>query len=416
MKKLFLLQILLLCIAAPLYFSSCDDSDDGEQVLIPNLDGFYVFGTNTIAASPSEPAARMNPAILDIDKPPNVADEDGVFGKLIYIGANSQIQFVKVLNKEGTIYGAADGGSVDIGLDIDNVPIDDDVVHGTLVADGPKIEVAEEGLYYAFANINTGTFVLMKVKPNMIGDTMPGGWDVASEIPQIKLSRDSAVFEATNLTLKGESGYKYRLNAGWAVYEETGVLTTLTSLGVVDYGVSWGLPTNDIGFYQQNTPHQTTGIFTVHLKYNIATGIWTEKKTKTGNVLIDYTNHEMAIIGTATTGGSWNGDGTGGYGQRKPTKAGTVYTWTWDDVPFLQDNEFIFLQDAHWPPNHLLIAFDGAAVDGNAVTESKIINAKSAPVNGPDANFHVITGGSYDVKLVIDAATEGRTVTITTNP
>lgn len=406
--------MLLLCIAAPLYFSSCSSSDDEPQILVPDADGFYVFGTNTVASEPTQPAARMALALLDESKIPNVADEDGVYGKMMYIGANSTIQFAMVDNKEGTVYGAEDGGAVDNGLDIDNVPIDDNVIHGTLVEDGDPIEVAEEGYYYVFANSNTGIFVLVKLKVNMIGDATPGMWDTGTELPVKSISKDSIVFEKTGLTLKGESGYRYRLNNGWHVFQEPEVLTTLSSLGVVSYGESWPLPANDIGFYLENAPHQTTGIFTVHLKYIYATGEWVEKKTKTGNIVVDYSNHNIGIIGDATDGGTFAGDGTGGYQLKKPTKVGNVYTWTWDDVPFIQDKEFIFLQDATW--GKLLIAYDGAAVGGTAATENKIINAKSPPVNGPNPNFHVITGGTYDVTLVIDASTEGRTVTLTTNP
>jgi len=411
MKKLVALKILLTAVV--LSFSGCDDDDSKPKELLPNLDGLYVYGSNTIAATSVEPAARMDRAILDHGKAPNVENQEGVYGKFLYIGANSTIRFAHVSDEVGTVYGAADGGTVENGLDVGNVPIDDMVIHGELLADGPQIEIAEEGLYYAFVNINTGFFVLSRVEPNMIGDATPGQWASGTEIPVKSLSKDSAVYELTELTLLGASGYRYRFNEGWHFYQEDNVTTTLSSLGVLSYGDSWPLPANDIGFYLDNAPHQQTGIYTVKLKYDAATEEWSEKKTKTGNVLVNYSSHNMAIIGDATTGGSFHGDGTGGYQAHNPVKAGNIYTWTWNDVQLIQDKEFIFLEDATW--GGLQIDFAGAAVGGDAVTSNKIIDATTAPVNGPYHNFYVITGGTYDVTLIINAETEGRTVTITGN-
>lgn len=413
MKKSRLIFSCLLAAAIPLFIASCSDDNDEPKELLPKLEGYYVFGTNTVAESAVEPNARMKRAILDPSKAPNVENQEGVYGKFMYIGANSTIKFAEVIGEVGTVYGAEGGGEVDNGLDVGNVPIDDNVIHGTLIANGDPIKITDEGLYYVFVNANTDFFVIVRVKPNMIGDATPGQWATGTNLPQTKLSKDSAVFEVTGLTLKGATGYRYRFNNGWHFYQEENVTTTLSSLGVLSYGDSWPLPTNDIGFFLDNAPHQTTGIFTVKLKYVAATDEWEEKKTKTGNVLVDYSTYSMSIIGDATEGGSFNGDGTGGYGAKTPSKAGNVYTWTWNDVPMIQDKEFIFLQNATW--GGLQIDFTGAAVSGDAVTGSKIIDATTAPVNGPYHNFHVITAGTYDVTLVINAETEGRTITITNN-
>jgi hypothetical protein len=413
MKRLLLRFLLLTAATSLLFITSCDDDEAAPQELLPKLDGLYIYGSNTIAATSTEPAARMDRAILDHGKAPNVEDQEGVYGKFLYIGANSTIKFVHVVDEVGTVLGAQDGGTVSNGLDVGNVPIDDMVIHGTLEADADEIAVAEEGLYYAFVNINTGFFLISRVEPDMIGDATPGQWATGTDLPLKSVSKDSAVFEITGLTLHGESGYRYRLNEGWHFYQEENVLTTLSSLGVLSYGESWPLPANDIGFFLDNAPHQQNGVYTVKLKYDAATEQWSEKKTRTGNILIDYSSHNMAIIGDATADGSFNGDGTGGYQAHNPVKAGNVYTWTWNDVALIQDKEFIFLEDATW--GGLQIDFAGASVGGDAVTSSKIIDATTAPVNGPYHNFHVMTGGTYDITLVINAETDARTITITTN-
>ena len=410
MKKLLLTQLMLLLFAS-VFFLSCGDDDEGPQILLPELDGFYVYGTNTIAEGPSEPAAKMILAILDKDKLPNIESKAGVFGKFMYIGGNSTVSFVKIVSKVGTTYGATDGGSEDNGLDIDNVPVDDIVVNGTLVENAEPIHVTTEGLYYVFADTNSEKFVFMQIKPSMIGPATPLGWDAGTPLPVKSVSKETTVFEAS-IPLKGADGYRYKLNdKGWHAYQEEGTITTLSSLGVPDYGVAWGTGINDVGIHISNMPNKEPGIYTVTLTYTAATNQWKEVKTKTGNLKIDYTNFNVGIIGDATAAGTFAGDGTGGYELKKPTKAGNVFTWKWDNAALIADKEFIFLQNATW--GGLQIDYLGATVSGNAITNTKIIDATASPVNGAFHNFRVVTGGSYNITLVINADTEVRTVTIT---
>lgn len=406
---------MLMLLIIPVYFYSCSEDDDGEEkILLPKLDGFYVFGTNTIAESPSEPAARMALAVLDHGKLPNVENEDGVYGRFMYIGANSEIRFAEVVDEVGTVYGDVEGGTATLGTDIGNVPVNDMVIHGTLEADEDAIEIEDEGLYYVFVNVNTGFFSITRVKVNMIGDTTPGNWATGTFLDEVSVRTTGTVFEKAGVTLKGESGYRWRFTDGWHFYDESGVTTTLSSLGVFSYGESWPLPANDVGFFLDNAPHQTTGIFTVRIEFDQATGEWTETKTKTGEVLVDYSSVNMAIIGSAITGTCFCGDGTGGFQAHDPVKVGNVYTWTWNDVSLLAAGDFIFLEDATWPPNKLLIDYTGATVNGTAVP-TNVNDATLPPTSGPDHNYHVITAGVYDITLVIDAAANTKTVTINNN-
>lgn len=407
MKQRFIMQIFLL-LTLSVFFVSCDkDEDPGPDVLLPKTDGFYIFGTSTIAEAPTDDNARMARAILDVSKTPNVENLPGVYGKFLYIGADSEIQFAEVSNGTGTVFGATGGGTVTVGTDVGNVPINDMVIHGTLKKNEAAIHVADEGLYYAFVNANTGFFTLAKVKANIIGDATPGHWETGTFLPVKSSTPESTVFEITDLTLMGESGYRYRLNDGWHFYQEENAITTLSSLGVESYGESWPLPENDIGFYLDNAPHQQTGIYTVRLTYTASTGEWTEEKIKTGEVVIDYSNYEMGIIGNAYDGGNFNGDGTA-LGLHVPVKNGNVYTWTWNNAALLADGEFIFLEDGTW--GGLQIDYTGATVNGTAVDSGKIKDATAA---GKEFhNFYVATAGQYDITLVIDAAANTKTVTI----
>jgi hypothetical protein len=414
MKKLWISRLLLLLFVS-LVVVSCgsDDADNGPTVLLPKLDGFYVYGTNTIAAGPSEPASRMVLAILDKSKTPKIESKEGIFGKFMYIGANSTISFAKVEGDKGTIYGADKGGAISNGLTIENVPVDDMVVNGTLVENAEAIKVATEGLYYVFVDTNTGAFVFMPIKPSMIGPATPKGWEAGTKLNLKSTAKDKTVFEAS-IPLKGADGYRYKLNdGGWHAYQKVDQITTLSSLGVPDYGVAWETGVNDVGIQISDMPNKEPGVYTVTLTYTAATNDWEEVKTKTGELPVDYANFSVGILGDATEGGDFNGNGNG-YEIKKPSKSGDVFTWTWDNVAFIQDKEFIFLKDAKWDSG-LQLDYEGATVGGDAITAGDIINAKAAPVNSKFANFHVINAGTYDVKLEINGKTNAKTVTITQN-
>lgn len=250
MKKLFFTQVLLLLVVAMALITSCKDDEvvgPGTQPpLVPNLEGFYVHGTNTIAEDALDENARMSRAVLDPGQGAEVENMEGVYGKFMYIGANSTIQFTEVEGEEATVYGAAGGGTREQGSEVGNVEIDDEVIHGTLEADGPAIEVSEEGLYYLFVNTTDDIFVLSRVEPQMIGDATPGQWAEGTDIPQQSVSVEGAVYEVTGLPLSGESGYRYRFNKGWHTYASPNIVT-LSSLGVEDYGTAWDTGVNDLG-------------------------------------------------------------------------------------------------------------------------------------------------------------------------
>ncbi|HTJ48748.1 MAG TPA: hypothetical protein VL443_04775 [Cyclobacteriaceae bacterium] len=406
MKKLILSNVLLL-LAVSVFLFSCSSSDPGPKVLLPKADGFYIYGTNTVASGPSELTARMALAALDFTKGPKVATLDSVYGKYLYIGAGSKISFANVIDEKGTIYGADGGGAIDSAKDVANSPIKDKVIHGTLKANAEQIAIAEEGLYYAYVNLNTAEFIIMKVRANMIGDATVKQWAGGTDLPQKSSTKDVTVFEGTNILLTKGNGYRYRMNDGWAIYQDDNIIT-YNSLGVHDWGESWAAQVNNLVFEASNIPQSVgSGYYTVTLTYTASTGIWSETKVKTGDV---YSQYSIGIIGDATDGGSFNGDGTGGYEVKLPTKTGSNYTWTWSNVTFIKDKEFVFLQNATW--GKFLVAYDGAAVSGTSIDAGDVIDATADPVNSPYHNFHVINGGAVDVTLTVNADTDAVTVVI----
>jgi hypothetical protein len=418
MKKFFpqLSMLLAALLVLPLFFSSCSDEDPVDPPPPPpNQDGVYVFGTNTIAALATDEGARMALAKLDFKQGKKVESLDGVYGKLMYIGANSTIQFMEVKNKVATTFGALNGGTVAMGTEVGNVPINDEVVHGELLKDGAAIKVAEEGLYYTYLNMLDGTFVVVPVKPQIIGDATELQWSAGTPLNTKSVDKTKAVFEVQNLEMYAEHGYRYRINDGWHVYQDAEIVT-LSSIGVAElWGDAWAKEQNDLGFFIENAPHKQTGIFTVTLTYDAATDTWSETKTKTGEFVADMTDYEMSIFGNAyvTAPGdtaNWVSE-EDGYGLHTPQKSGHVYTWNWQDVDLIEGREFIFLQDGKW--GGILIDYTGATNGGAAIDNGNIVDATT--LGGQYHNYFVVNAGSYDVTLVIDAAANTKTVTFTKN-
>ena len=399
---------MVLLLAIPVYFYACsDDQNTGPKILLPKAEGFFVFGTNTIAEKPTDITARMATAKLDPTKGP--AAVDSVYGKYMYIGANSEIQFALVNKGNGMLIGSSDAKAQN-GLAAAMSVDDNNVIIGTLEENGSPVKISTEGLYYVVADLNKMQLVITPVKAQVVGDALKdGSFTKSIGIPLKSISKEETVFEGP-ITLVFGNGYKYRFNEGWASYY-TADFATFSFLGVESYGAAWEAQRADPGFFNDNIPSFAAGNYIFVMTYTASTtggeGVWTAK------TIADYSDFNVAIIGDATEGGSFNGDGTGGYQAKKPTKSGTVFTWTWNDVPFLEAKQFIFLQNATW--GGLQIDYLGATANGTAISSGNIVNATSDPIKEPYNNYYVVKGGTYDVTLVIDAATSTRTVTINNN-
>ncbi len=416
MKKFLLTQLVILLIV-PAFFYSCEKEEKDPIVLVPKLSGLYVFGTNTVAEVAVDPNAKMAKAVLNPDKSAGDQSREGIYGKLMHIGANSSIQFTYVDTSLMPVsYGAVNGGKIVAGADLGHTDVTDNIIADTLVLDEVPIQITEEGLYYVYVDFNTLAFRIIKVRAEIIGDATILMWTAGTPLPQIFSSVDSTVFEITDLTLKGSAGYKYKFNNGWELYND-GNMATHTHLGVESYADSWATGINNIGYFGDNIPQKEDGRFTIRLKYTASSGEWKETKTKTGIILIDYSAKQMGLFGNAyeTSPGviaNW-GSGSDGYQLHVPVKTGTIYTWTWNNVDLIEGREFIFLENGTW--GGLQLDWEMlTSVEGQAVTEGKIVDATTT--GGQWHNFQVVTGGKYNITLVIDAEAETKTVTIVSTP
>ncbi|WP_207432265.1 hypothetical protein [Sabulibacter ruber] len=409
MFKIQLKQFLLLTLLSFTLFSCFEENEIPDGVpLEPKLEGMYVYGSNTIASAATDPTARMNRAVLDPGKGAKVNNMPGIYGQFMYVGANSTLQFTEAKEGVSTVYGAVGGGTRGVGTSAGHTGFTDEFIYGTLEANAPAIQVTDEGLYYVFVNSNDKTFRMVRVQGNIIGDATPGQWATSTALPMVYTSKDSTVFEAKNIPLKGAAGYRYRIGNGWEVFNDNNIVT-FTNFGVPNYGVAWDTRINNIGYYTDNIPNHDNGMFTVRLKYTAATGAWKETKIRTGDLLINYANTQVGFFGNAYylpsgAEGAWNEP----YEVKLPTLNGNTYTWTWEDVRLIEGREFVILENGTW--GGLMFFYNNnLARTGEAFTSGKISNP------GTNENFLVATGGTYDITLSINGVTDAKTLNIVSN-
>lgn len=405
MKKHYLNQLMLIFLMGIVsVLVACTDDDPKEpDVLIPSTNGVYVFGSNTVAKSALEPAAKMSLATLNPDKSGGAENADGYYGKLIYIGANSTIQISYVDGDVSTTYGAEGGGTITSGLELDFTDIDADIINGDLVADGTPINVADEGLYKLFVDMNTESFRLMKLEPNLIGDATPGNWQTSTALPLKAASATGASFEMSNLGLFGASGYKIRFNKGYELYND-GVIATIDYLGVADYQAAWDAGVNDLVYKDVNLPNRETGLFTYTLAFDAATVGWSETKTKTGDMFKDYSGLQIGWFGNGylVDGAEPANQWADVHMALSPEKTNLIYSWKWT-VDLIKDRSFV-LRD---PEGTVWITWGGAGKTGSSFDNMEFVKEAD-----DKDNYLVVNGGKYDVTFTINAEDDGRTINI----
>jgi hypothetical protein len=403
MLRIYLKGLLLTLLSFSL-FSCFEETEipDGEA-LVPKLEGMYVYGSNTLANEAIHPKARMTRAVLDPGKGAKIDNMPGIYGQFMYIGANSTIQFTEAKEGVNINYGAVGGGTKGSGTSAGNTGFTDEFIYGTLAANAPAIQVTAEGLYYVFVNSIDHTFRMVRVQGNIIGDATPGQWATSTQLPMVHTSRDSTVFEAKNIGLKGAAGYRYRIGNGWEVFNDNNIVT-FTNIGVPSYGVAWDTRISNLGYYKDNIPHHDNGMFTIRLKYDAAKGTWKETKTRTGDLLINYTNTKIGFFGNAYylpsgSEGAWNDP----FEVKLPALNGNSYTWTWNNVRLIEGREFVILENGTWG-GMMFFYNNNMARTGDAFTSGSITNP------GTNENFLVAKDGTYDITLTINGVTDVKTL------
>jgi len=382
----------LLC-AAMFAMTSCskDDDNGGGTVLVE--DGMYVVGTGTPLAALND-NGKMNDGRNEAK---SNALRPGMYEIFMTVKAGSDgFNIVEKAGAVETKYGPANVS--DVVLDGTNDQPAETIQLGTFSANATKFTVPADGLYHIVLDKKQMTIAIIPVKTwGVIGAATPLGWGGQTAIPMKGAFNATAIeFEATAVKMdKGE--FKFRYDNAWKVNISGDTIKVNTNLGGT---MAELIP----GGANINFEGAARGYYTINVKWTLANGI-AISMNKTGDIAqTDYTNINFGIIGNnynkpdgtaANWDVNWSGAGS------LPVKVGSVYTWTYTGVDMIAGG-FKFRQGDNW---------DGKSIGFGAVT---MAGAAAGNFVDDGGNFKCNVAGKYNFVLVIDAATEAYTLTVTT--
>lgn len=403
-----MLNFSFIAIAALLILSSCNKDDGTPPVVIE--DGVYVKGAGT-ALTDYDAKGLMKVTRNEVDQ------VDYAPLKELYVAVkagNEGFNIIEVTGGTPVIYGPG-AGFGNVTNPTNDEPKDAIIQRGPYV-DIQKSEnpftVPHDGLYHVVIDTEAGIVAITAVHWGVIGGATPLGWGGSVVMDESAFDLNKMTFTATDLELRG-GDWKFRYSGGWKVEIDTvsdpQVKVNTNFGGAVDALVPGG----------DNIVNSDPGVYTIEMVWELGKG-HTATATKTAE--LPKTNWEGVVLDAVGTGISSDNanaiadPSSWGWGNKlladgAPAQAGDVYSWTWTKV-VLEANEGFKLrtEDGVAPANGNGAGFDAGleAVD-HANSSSKVSQETSG-------NLSVDTKGTYNIKIVIDAANEdSKVITITEN-
>ena len=386
-------------------FTSCDPQNQqggGGDIDLDNLveDGFYAVGeacpiktVNDANAVLAQMSQGINEELMNNGgKTWEEAKRDGMWEKYIWLEANKEFELILKEGEATTIYGA--------NLEQQELTTDGSPLlgyKGSLVI-GQKMQVTESGLYHIVLDLNkdgaldlTGKeqIIVAPVTWGISGDM--NGWGMTADTtPDIK-SATEIVWTWENQELSKGNKFKFKdAKSSWKiVLDDAGAVKAHTNLGTDSKNGG-----ADIVF-------EESGIFTIKLTYTLAKGeianSYKYELIKTGEPTAkDYSACVLELVGDAvadqegaTPDATWSWGNV--YTMGTPSVSGKIYTWQAVGVQLSAAGGF-------------KVRTEGFAAQGD-------IPAFDLGMDGGNAS--VAADGLYVVTVVVDAATDTKTLTVT---
>ena len=392
---------------AGMMFTSCEKegTNGGNNDLggldIDNLveDGFYAVGDacpiKNVNAS-NAVLAQMSQGIneVDMDQKGKTWDEskrEGMWEKYIWLEANKEFELILKEGEKSTIYGA--------NLEQQELTTDGSPLlgyKGSLVI-GQKMQVTESGLYHIVLDLNkdgaldlTGKeqIIVAPVTWGISGDC--NGWGMTETTPDIKSATEIVwTWENQEFSAGGKFKFKDAKSSWKIVLDDAGAVKAHTNLGT------------DSKNGGADIIVEASAIYTIKLTYTLAKGeiakSYKYELIKTADVTAkDYSACVLELVGDAvvdqegaTPDATWSWGNV--YTMGTPSVSGKVYTWQAVGVQLAAAGGF-------------KVRTEGFAAQGD-------IPAFDLGMNGGNAS--VAADGLYVVTVVVDAATDTKTLTVT---
>lgn len=345
--------------------SGCEEGNDNWTIIKDIQPGTYITGPATIYSAVATSSA-LSPAVLD-----NAPAGTDVIGIYTWLKANQKFTILKVNEKgEQVNYGKGD------------VVASDPFVTTNMSANADGYSVEKDGLYYVVLNNAENQLTVIPAEFGIIGDATPGSWGSHTLLNEVSFNQNQASVE---LTLKGVSLDKKQIKfryKDWGIEIPYGGAKVKfhSNLGNNAESVS---PLN-AAFAEcksggQNFTISTKGVYTVTLKLDLRTGLFTAKAVLTGE---DVTTAElpehMFVTGSPS---AWN--------------------WQWSNAPELvpvhshdgmfwgiyyltANDELKFNSELSWDKG------DNFGIDSNDPKDYGEYNGGSANLKVKNSGYHLV--------------------------
>jgi len=296
MKNLTKLWSLALLLTAAMFMVSCEEDDPIIEVTegLNVADGYY------FVAEGEEPIAEKALLPEKVEGEGNAPTErEGFFGNYVFLEAGDyKIQKVESKEVTSTLGGSLSKVAIEDLVNADEEPFDSYHL-GMLEADGPNVNIANDGFFKISYDETTTELIVMEVKKvSFIG--APSGWsdvemDVISSNPE-----DGFVFEVTDVEIREGDNYKLRINNGWKIIRtneaENGYVAFTNYGGAADALVAGG---SDIAFSEED------GLYTINVELQNDGGAFVEfnKTGEAEEITFDPAEYQFGVIGSANANG-----------------------------------------------------------------------------------------------------------------
>jgi len=294
MKKNFLKFMFFATIVAmgSFTFTSCKTEEPIVEEIV--LDGFYISGEASAFATVTK-LGQMKATTVEND---NNSARVGLNEMYIALEANKAFTITEVSGATKTAYGPGVGFAT-----VEQVAANDEMgasIQKGKYAAGGTFKVPTSGLYHVIVDKQTMTVVILPVaKWAIIGGATPLGWSDNNMVAKGTFSKDSMVFEITDLTLLA-GDFKFRHSGAWK--------QTIVAEPLVKVNTNFGGTMAALVPGGANIPlvKADNGKYTVTARWTKAKGMQISM-VKTGTVVVAEYPANLYMIGSSIGGWDWTG-------------------------------------------------------------------------------------------------------------
>jgi hypothetical protein len=397
----------LAAMALMVGFSSCNGEDDPKPGNVV-YDGMYLLGDATVSTTPD---ARLLMAAGINEAAEGKPTRDGMYEKYIALEAGKDFYFQLHTEGVGDVkYGADDFAASKLPTDGDSIP----GYSGTIKIGGTPFRVTESGLYHVVLDLDKDAGVgkqLVLVAPCSFGFRgAMNGWGY-SAFTKGAFNKETITFTSEETPIRKDDIFKFAYGDFWKIVldQERGAVKAEVSLGA---GLVTGA--DNIAF------DKADGIYTTVLTWSLAAGANSKSfKVEYNKVkdipVADYSSVLLELVGSGVdetnTGAvadasSWAwGYTLKAINDGKPTLAGNVYTWKWNNVTLKAEG--FKIRTVNYLAYGDINAFDCGT--------EQVAEASKALLTSTSSDIVVAEAGAYNISLAIDAAANTKTITLSKN-